>query len=38
VDRADLNKWKNGQPSVPNGGDKATRIEKLLQRGHKTRV
>jgi hypothetical protein len=38
VDRSDLNRWKNGSPLIPDGGDRATRIEKLLQRGHKTRV
>ncbi len=33
VDRADLNRWKNGHPSVPDGGVPATRIERLLQLG-----
>lgn len=38
VAREDLNKWKLGRPSVPDGGEKAIRIEKLLQRGQKTRT
>jgi hypothetical protein len=38
VDRTELNKWKNGDLVVPNGGAPATRIEKLLQRGEKNRV
>jgi len=38
VARADLNKWKLGRPEVPNHSEKAIRIEKLLQRGQKTRV
>ncbi len=35
VDRADLNRWKNGHPSVPDGGAPATRIERLLQLGER---
>lgn len=38
VDRGDLSRWKNGSPLIPNGGDRANRIEKLLQRGFRTRV
>lgn len=33
VDRAELNRWKNGHPSIPDGGAPATRIERLLQLG-----
>ena len=36
VDRAELNRWKNGHPSVPDGGAPATRIERLLQLGERT--
>jgi hypothetical protein len=41
VDPGDLSRWKNGsrkkgKPLIPDGGDRATRIEKLLQRGYKT--
>ena len=35
VDRSELNRWKNGHPSVPNGGAPATRIERLLQLGER---
>lgn len=38
VDRGDLSRWKNGNSLIPDGGDRATRIEKLLQRGYKTRT
>lgn len=38
VDRGDLSRWKNGNPLIPDGGDRANRIEKLLQRGLKTRL
>lgn len=38
VDRGDLSRWKNGSPLVPDGGERALRIEKLLQRGYKTRT
>jgi hypothetical protein len=31
VHRQDLNAWKLGKPEVPDGGEKATRIERLLQ-------
>lgn len=41
VDGGDLSRWrndsrKNGKRLIPDGGDRALRIEKLLQRGHKT--
>ncbi|MGC8761743.1 MAG: hypothetical protein ACP5VC_17435 [Bryobacteraceae bacterium] len=35
VDRSELNRWKNGHPSVPDGGAPATRIERLLQLGER---
>lgn len=35
VDRADLNRWKNGHSSVRDGGAPATRIERLLQLGER---
>lgn len=35
VDRSELNRWKNGHPSVPDGGLPATRIERLLQFGER---
>jgi hypothetical protein len=38
VDRGDLSRWKTGNPLIPDHGDRATRIEKLLQRGYKTRT
>lgn len=38
VARADLNKWKLGRPQIADHSEKAVRIEKLLQRGQKTRV
>ncbi len=31
VHRQDLNAWKLGKPEVPDGGEKANRIERLLQ-------
>lgn len=37
VVREDFYRWKRGDPKVPNGGDKANRIERLLQRDRKTR-
>lgn len=37
VARADLNKWKLGRPQIADHSEKAVRIEKLLQRGQKTR-
>ncbi len=33
VARSELNRWKNGDPSVRDGGAPATRIERLLQLG-----
>ncbi len=38
VHRQDLNAWKLGKPEVPDGGEKATRIERLLQFGVKARA
>jgi len=38
VARADLNKWKLGRSQIPDHSEKAIRIEKLLQRGQKTRI
>lgn len=38
VARADLNKWKLGRPQIADHSEKAVRIEKLLQRGQKTRA
>ncbi len=35
VDRSELNRWKNGHPSVPDDGAPATRIERLLQLGER---
>jgi hypothetical protein len=35
VDRSELNRWKNGHSSVPDGGAPATRIERLLQLGER---
>lgn len=35
VDRSELNRWKNGHPSVPDRGAPATRIERLLQLGER---
>jgi len=35
VDAADLNRWKQGNSSVPDGGAPATRIERLLQLGER---
>ncbi len=35
VDRSELSRWKNGHPSVPDGGAPATRIERLLQLGER---
>lgn len=37
VNRSDLNKWKLGKNEIPDGGERALRIEKLLQRGQRTR-
>jgi hypothetical protein len=37
VNRSDLNKWKLGKEEIPDGGERALRIEKLLQRGQRTR-
>lgn len=38
VHRQDLNAWKLGKPEVPDGGEKAVRIERLLQFGVKARA
>jgi len=38
VHRQDLNAWKLGKPEVPDGGEKATRIERLLQLDVKART
>ena len=38
VNRSDLNKWKLGKDEIPDGGERALRIEKLLQRGQRTRA
>lgn len=38
VHRQDLNAWKLGKPEVPDGGEKATRIERLLQFDVKART
>lgn len=38
VDRGDLSRWKNGSNLIPDGGERALRIERLLQRGYKTRT
>ncbi len=38
VDRGDLSRWKNGSHLIPDGGERALRIERLLQRGYKTRT
>ncbi len=37
VNRSDLNKWKLGKDEIPDGGERALRIEKLLQRDQRTR-
>lgn len=37
VDRGDLNRWKSGNPLIPDGGDPAMRIERLLQLGQRSR-
>lgn len=37
VNRSDLNKWKLGKDEIPDGGGRALRIEKLLQRDQRTR-
>jgi len=37
VHRQDLNAWKLGKPEVPDGGEKAARIERLLQLDVKAR-
>jgi len=38
VDRGDLNRWKNGDPSIPDGGEPAVRIERLLQLDQRSRA
>jgi hypothetical protein len=38
VHRQDLNAWKLGKLEVPHGGEKATRIERLLQLDVKART
>lgn len=38
VDRSDLNRWKNGDPSIPDGGEPAMRIERLLQLDQRSRA
>ena len=38
VHRQDLNAWKLGKPEVPDGGEKAARIERLLQLDVKART
>ncbi|MFZ5926315.1 MAG: hypothetical protein ACOYX1_02595 [Acidobacteriota bacterium] len=38
IHRQDLNAWKLGKPEVPDGGEKATRIERLLQLDLKART
>lgn len=38
VDRGDLNRWKNGDPTIPDGGEPAMRIERLLQLDHRSRA
>lgn len=38
VDRGDLNRWKNYDPSIPDGGEPAMRIERLLQLGQRSRT
>jgi hypothetical protein len=37
VVREDFYRWQRGDPKVPDGGDKANRIERLLQHDRKTR-
>lgn len=37
VDRGDLNRWKSGNPLIPDGGEPAMRIERLLQLGQRSR-
>jgi hypothetical protein len=38
VHRQDLNAWKLGKPGVPDGGERASRIEQLLQFGVRARA
>lgn len=38
VDRGDLNRWKNGDPTIPDGGEPAMRIERLLQLDQRSRA
>jgi hypothetical protein len=38
VQRQDLNAWKLSKPQVPDGGEKANRIERFVQFGVKTRA
>ncbi|MCC6390076.1 MAG: hypothetical protein IT167_05710 [Bryobacterales bacterium] len=38
VDRGDLNRWKNGDPTIPDSGEPAKRIERLLQLDHRSRA
>jgi len=38
VDRGDLNRWKNGDPAIPDGGEPAMRIERLLQLDQRSRA
>lgn len=38
VDRGDLNRWKKGDPTIPDGGEPAMRIERLLQLDHRSRA
>jgi len=38
VQRQDLNAWKLSKPQVPDGGEKANRIERFIQFGVKTRA
>jgi hypothetical protein len=38
VDRGDLYRWKNGDPTIPDGGEPAMRIERLLQLDQRSRA
>jgi len=38
VERQDLNAWKLSKPQVPDGGEKANRIERFIQFGVKARA
>jgi len=38
VDRGDLNRWKNSDPRIPDGGEPALRIERLLQLDQRSRA